>query len=148
MGLWGSSYLVQTKGVSLETAARWVAFYYAGITIGRVIAGFVSFKLSNTLMITLGLLIALLGGILLFIEGLALLTMIAFVLIGLGFAPVFPSMTHETPHRFGKEHTQHIIGFQMASAYIGIAVFPPVLGFVIEKTSMSVFPVLDRKSVV
>lgn len=141
MGLWGSSYLVQTKGVSLETAARWVAFYYAGITVGRVLSGFISFRLSNTLMITLGLLIALLGGGLLFIESSAVFTMIAFVLIGLGFAPVFPSMTHETPRRFGKEQTQHIIGYQMASAYIGIAVFPPLLGFVIEKTSMAVFPV-------
>lgn len=141
MGLWGSSYLVQTKGVSLETAARWVAFYYAGITVGRVLSGFISFKLSNTRMITLGLFIALLGGGLLFIEGASVVTMAAFVLIGLGFAPVFPSMTHETPHRFGKGQTQHIIGFQMASAYIGIAVFPPLLGVVIEKTSMGIFPV-------
>lgn len=141
MGLWGSSYLVQTRGVTLETAARGVAFYYGGITVGRVLSGFISFKLSNTRLITFGLVIALLGGIILFVGSSVILTMVAFVLIGLGFAPVFPSMTHETPHRFGKDQTQFIIGYQMASAYIGIAVFPPLLGLVIEKTSMSVFPV-------
>lgn len=141
VGLWGSSYLVQIKGVSLEVAARWVAFYFGGITVGRVLAGFISFKLSNKKMIYLGVIIALIGAILLILDPNNLFVMIAFVMLGLGFAPIFPAMTHETPIRFGRINAQSIIGFQMASAYIGIAVFPPLLGVLMELTGMMLFPV-------
>lgn len=141
VGLWGSSYLVQIKGVSLEVTARWVAFYFGGITVGRVLAGFISFKLSNKKMIYLGEIIALIGAILLILDPNNLFVMIAFVMLGLGFAPIFPAMTHETPIRFGRINAQSIIGFQMASAYIGIAVFPPFLGVLMELTSMMLFPV-------
>jgi fucose permease len=141
VGLWGSSYLVQIKGVSLEVAARWVAFYFGGITVGRVLAGFISFKLSNKIMIFLGVVIALMGAILLILVPSNSFVMIAFVLLGLGFAPIFPAMTHETPIRFGRINAQSIIGFQMASAYIGIAVFPPLLGVLMELTGMMLFPI-------
>lgn len=141
VGLWGSSYLVQMKGLSLEIAARWVAFYFGGITVGRLLAGFISFKISNKRMIFSGVIIALSGAILLFLDISDSLVMIAFVLLGLGFAPIFPAMTHDTPIRFGRINAQSIIGFQMASAYIGIAVFPPLLGWIMELTGMMMFPV-------
>ncbi|MBE0451456.1 MAG: MFS transporter [Clostridia bacterium] len=141
VGLWGSSYLVQIKGVSLEVAARWVAFYFAGITVGRILAGFISFKLSNKKMTFLGVIIALAGAILLIFDPSNSLVMVAFVMLGLGFAPIFPAMTHETPIRFGRINAQSIIGFQMASAYIGIAVFPPLLGVLMEMTGMMLFPI-------
>ena len=141
VGLWGSSYLVQIKGISLEIAARWVAYYFGGITVGRILAGFISFKLSNKKMIFLGVIIALLGAILLILNLSNLSVMIAFVMLGMGFAPIFPAMTHDTPIRFGRINAQSIIGFQMASAYIGIALFPPLLGVVMELTGMILFPV-------
>lgn len=140
VGLWGSSYLVLMKGISLEIAAKWVAFYYGGITVGRLIAGFLSFKLSNKQMILSGVIIAFLGAVLLILDLNNSLVMTAFVLLGLGFAPIFPAMTHETPIRFGRINAQSIIGFQMASAYIGIAVFPPLLGLIMELTGMMMFP--------
>lgn len=140
VGLWGSSYLVQMKGLSLETAASWVALYYGGITVGRLLAGFISFKVSNKMMIFSGVLIALSGAILLVMDLGNILVMIAFIMLGLGFAPIFPAMTHETPVRFGRVNAQSIIGYQMASAYIGIAVFPPLLGVLMEMKGMIMFP--------
>ncbi len=140
MGLWGSSYLVQMRSITLEVAAKWVALYYAGITLGRILSGFISFKLNNKQLILSGLCIAMAGSILLFLNFNNFTVMISFILIGLGFAPVFPSMIHETPERFGKELAQSIIGFQMASAYLGIALLPPLLGIIIDNTQMVVFP--------
>ena len=141
MGLWGASYLVQERGITLETAARWVAFYYGGITVGRVLAGFISFKLSNKTMILGGMSIALTGALLLLLNVSNVTSMLAFVLIGLGFAPIFPSMTHETPKRFGKSITQTVIGYQFTAAYVGIAVFPALIGVIIDNTSMIAFPI-------
>jgi fucose permease len=83
-----------------------VGLYYAGITVGRILAGFISFKLSNKQLITLGILIALAGSILLVGNISDNLSMMAFILIGLGFAPIFPSMVHETPKRFGNKIAQ------------------------------------------
>lgn len=141
MGLWGSSYLVQVRMMTLESAANWVALYYAGITVGRILAGFISFKLNNKQLILLGISIAMTGALLLFLNLNATSVLISFALIGMGFAPIFPAMVHETPRRFGKTLAQNVIGFQMASAYIGIAFFPPLLGVIIDKTQMFVFPI-------
>lgn len=140
MGLWGASYLVQMGGLTLELAARGVAFYYGGITVGRVLSGVISFKLSNNQLIFGGLMLATVGALCLFVTVDPLLALIAFVLVGLGFAPIFPSMMHETPARFGKEAAQSIIGYQMAAANFGVAVFPPLLGVLIANTTMALFP--------
>ena len=140
MGLWGASYLVQIRGIAVESAANWVASYYAGITLGRFLAGFLSFKLNNRQMITLGLSLATLGGFAMLLLPSSGLLMIAFVLVGLGFAPIFPAMVHETPKRFGKQVAQSVIGYQMASAYVGIAVFPPLFGVVMKHLNLGLFP--------
>lgn len=140
MGLWGASYLVETGKMTLENAARSVAIYYGGITAGRILSGFISFKLDNRSLIRLGIGIAFLGAVLLIFSKSALIATAAFMLIGLGFAPVFPGMVHETPKRFGAEAAQSIIGFQMTAAYVGIAVFPPLLGIVLDKTGTGIFP--------
>ncbi|MBF4692610.1 MFS transporter [Fusibacter ferrireducens] len=140
MGLWGSSYLVQVRGITFEVAANWVALYYGGITLGRILSGFISFKLNNKQLILSGICMALFGSILLLLNFNNFTVMLSFALIGLGFAPIFPSMIHETPRRFGKHLSQSIIGFQMASAYIGVALLPPLLGVVIRQTQMIAFP--------
>jgi len=140
MGLWGASYLVQMRGLTLAVAARWVAFYYGSITVGRILSGVISFKLSNRQLIHLGIVIAFFGAVCLYLPFGQLMPLLAFICIGLGFAPIFPSMMHETPTRFGKEAAQSIIGYQMAAANIGVAVFPPLLGVIIAKTTMALFP--------
>nr|MDA3846497.1 MFS transporter [Vallitaleaceae bacterium] len=142
IGLWGSSFLIQSKGVSIDTAAAWIAMYYGGIMVGRFISGFISFKLNNKQMIRLGIIISFIGtGILLLPIPTGLL-FIPLMLIGLGFAPIFPSMIHETPIRFGKEHSQTIIGYEMAAAYTGGALIPPLFGVILANLNMALFPVL------
>ncbi len=139
-GLWGSSYLVSSKGLSPETAAQWIALYYFGITVGRFISGFISMKLSNTSMIRMGMVITGVGllGLLLPLGNAVL--QIGFVMIGLGCAPIFPSMLHETPVRFGKSVSQKLVGLQMASAYLGSTIMPPIFGAIAQYINMSLFP--------
>ncbi|MDR1230568.1 MAG: MFS transporter [Spirochaetaceae bacterium] len=140
-GLWGSSYLVTVKNISPEIAAQWIALYYIGITAGRFISGFVTMKLSNRQMIRLGQgIIA--GGIIVLVLPFGNYTLLSgLFMIGLGCAPIYPSLIHETPKNFGKEYSQGIIGIQMASAYIGTTLMPPIFGRIASETNFNMFPI-------
>ncbi|MGM7722930.1 MFS transporter [Metabacillus sp. Hm71] len=140
MGLWGSSFLVNVKGLSAATAAGWVSFYYAGITIGRFITGFITFKMTNRTLIQLGQIIALIGAVILILPLPSIFSLIGFIIVGLGLAPIFPCMLHETPTRFGKKHSQTIMGYQMAIAYTGTTFMPPLLGFIATHSTIGIFP--------
>jgi fucose permease len=140
-GLWGSSYLVMIKNIAPEVAARWIALYYIGITSGRLVSGFLTIKLSNRRMIRLGQCFIACGIVLLFLP-LGNGSLIAgFFIIGLGCAPVFPCLLHETPHNFGEEYSQAIMGIQMASAYIGTTLMPPLFGYIASLIGLALFPV-------
>jgi len=140
MGLWGSSYLVNTKGLSAAEAAKWVSFFYIGITIGRLVTGFITLKVSNKLLIRAGQLTALVGTVLILLPLPISISLAGFIFVGLGLAPIYPCLIHETPIRFGKVHSQSIIGYQMAVAYTGTTFLPPLLGIVASKTSIWIFP--------
>lgn len=140
VGLWGSSFLVNIKNLSIDVAAKWVSLFYAGITIGRFITGFITLKMSNKRLIRWGQIIALVGAVLLFLPFSVLFSLAGFIMIGLGLAPIFPCMLHETPLRFGKKHSQTIMGYQMAIAYTGSTFLPPILGYAAAKSTIGIFP--------
>lgn len=140
VGLWGSSFLIQIKNFSVDSAAYWIALYYGSITVGRFVSGFVSFKLSNAVMIKIGIIISLAGIVLLAVPLPNAVCAFPLILIGLGLSPIFPSMIHETPKRFGEDKSQTIIGYQMAFAYMGSAFLPPLFGWLFENTSMMPLP--------
>jgi len=140
VGLWGSSYLINSKGISIETAAFWVAMYYGGITIGRFLSGFISFKFNNHQMISGGLIIVVIGTSLLLLPIPSSFLIAPLMLIGFGLSPIFPAMIHETPVRFGKDVSQIIIGYQMGFAYVGIATMPPLLGLAAQNFSTDLIP--------
>jgi fucose permease len=141
LGLWGSSYLVRARGVDAATAAAWVSSFYGSITIGRLATGFITMKVTNKKLIRAGQMIILSGAILLFLPLPSFFALVGFILIGLGCAPIFPGMLHETPVRFGKENAQHVMGFQMAAAYIGSTFLPPIFGFIATQTTLALLPV-------
>lgn len=141
LGLWGSSYLVNVKKLSPATAAGWVSLYYGGITAGRLITGFVTFRFNNRQLIRAGLVTSLAGALILLLPLPDVFSLIGFILVGLGSAPIFPCMLHETPARFGKENSQKIMGYQMAFAYTGGAILPPLLGWVAAHSTFVLLPV-------
>ncbi len=138
--LWASSYLEGTRGASAEEAAAFGALFFIGMTIGRFLAGFVSDKVGDNRMIRLGTAVAL-GGVFCIAVPVKIVSLIGFVIIGLGCAPVYPCIIHSTPMNFGVENSQGIIGIQMASAYVGSTFMPPVFGILANHISLKLMPV-------
>lgn len=139
-GLWAGSYLVLVKGIDTETAATWAAFFYFGITIGRFFCGFIPDHFSDKYRIRTGQGLILFGVLLLILPFLGVFSFVGLLLIGIGCAPVFPSLIHETPKNFGSENSQMLMGMQMACAYVGTSLIPPFFGFLSEKTSIQFYP--------
>lgn len=140
-GLWGASYLVQTKGVSADVAAGWISMYYLGITIGRLVNGFITTKWSNPALIRGGQIIIGIGAILLLISNQTYVNLLGLILIGMGCAPIFPSMLHETPVRFGKNNSGKLMGVQMAVAYLGTTLVPPAIGVLSGVVGIQFYPI-------
>jgi fucose permease len=139
-GLWGSSFLVMEKSISPEIAAKWISLYYIGITFGRFISGFLTMRLNNRQMVRLGQAFIACGIIALMLPAGRALLLPGFFIIGLGCAPIYPSLIHETPRNFGREKSQAIIGIQMASAYIGTSFMPPLFGKITSFFGFNIFP--------
>lgn len=139
-GLWSSSYLVGVKGVAAPTAAQWTAYFYGGITIGRLLAGFASINVSNIFLIRLGQLGSIAGAIILMLPLPTYFSLVGIVLIGLGTAPIFPAMLHETPNRFGSAASGAIMGLQMAFAYVGALFGPALFGTFASIASLKMWP--------
>ena len=140
--LWTSSYLIATRGVSPERAAAFASLFFIGITAGRFLAGFISNRLGDRTMIRLGTGILFFGVLLLLVPGLPEVVVLAgCVVMGLGCAPIYPSIIHATPANFGPENSQAIIGVQMASAYTGSTFAPPLFGFLSTRMGLGLLPV-------
>jgi len=139
-GLWGSSFLVTEKNIPPEIAAQWISLYYIGITSGRFISGFLTMKLTNRQMVRLGQALIACGITALMLPFGRILLLPGFFIIGLGCAPIYPSLLHETPINFGSDKSQAIMGIQMASAYIGTTFMPPLFGQVTSFFGFNIFP--------
>ena len=139
-GLWASSYLVLDRGIAPETAAGFASLFFLGITAGRALSGFLTLKWNDTQMVRMGLCVIALGLAALFLPFGQTAALAGLVLIGLGCAPIYPSIIHATPGHFGAERSQAIIGVQMAGAYIGNCLMPPLFGVLADHTTIAVFP--------
>lgn len=140
-GLWASSYLNMYKGVPAEEAARYASMFFIGITVGRGLNAIIALKLKDKTMVRIGLTIIAIGIIVMIIPASSIITLIGLILIGLGCAPIYPSLIHATPDSFGEDKSQAVIGIQMAFAYIGVLALPPLFGFIADFTDISLLPV-------
>lgn len=138
--LWGSTYLVRQVGLDEERAASLASLFFIGITSGRFISGFLTYKLSDETMTRLGQGIIGIGILVMLLPLGELAAMAGLLLIGLGCAPIYPCVIHSTPAHFGAENSQAIIGVQMASAYMGILVMPPLFGLLANHISAALLP--------
>lgn len=137
-GLWGASYLVLIRNIAPENAAQLVSFFFIGITAGRFASGFITSWLNNRQMVYVGQLVIILGLVILLLPFHVTL-LPGFFLVGLGCAPIFPALLHETPRNFGETYSQTIMGIQMASAYVGITLMPLLFGQLASWLSYSFF---------
>lgn len=141
-GLWASSYLVLECGIPVEIAARWGALFFLGITGGRFLSGIIANRFSDRGFVRFGLTLIFIGISLILIPGLPQQFSLAGLLaIGFGCAPVYPAIIHETPLNFGAENSQAVIGMQMAGAYVGATVMPPLFGVIADTAGIGWYPV-------
>ena len=141
-GLWASSYLVLHEGLTAEEAAGFASLFYVGITVGRAVSGFMTMKFNDTKMIRIGQSVIAIGILILLLPKMGeIWSLRGLILIGLGCAPVYPCIIHSTPQHFGADKSQAVIGVQMASAYVGTCLMPPLFGLIANHISITLFPV-------
>lgn len=139
-GNWAATYCTLGRGIDSTTAASWASLFYVGITVGRAASGFISIKVRDHNMIRLGqVLVA--AGIALIALPLGDASLLAgLVLVGLGCAPIYPSIIHATPARFGDDVALALTGMQMAFAYVGNLVMSPLFGVIAQTISVDLYP--------
>lgn len=139
--LWGSSYMVLGHGIDKVTAARWASLFVIGITVGRALSGFMTMRFSDPTMIRIGQALVLTGIVVMLLPLPNHVGVLGgLVIAGLGCAPIYPCVIHSTPAYFGEDRSQAIVGVQMACAYIGSMLMPPLFGLIAQYVSISLFP--------
>ncbi len=127
--LWASTYLVEERAVDPATAAAFGSLFLLGITAGRFLAGFVADRVGDRQLIRGGFVAVGLGALMLALPlDTTIVALAGLVVAGLGSAPIYPAIIHSTPVNFGRRNSQAIIGIQMAAAYAGSTLAPPLFG--------------------
>ena len=139
-GMWAASYCTLVRGIDAGTAAGWASTFYLGITIGRGVCGFLTIKINDQNMIRLGQVLIALGVVLVLLPAGQGVLFAGLVIIGLGCAPVYPSIIHETPANFGREVSLAMTGIQMAFAYVGSCLMPPLFGLLAQYVTPALYP--------
>ena len=137
---WAASYLVLDRGVDPETAASFASMFFLGITLGRFLYGFIAMRLSDRTMIRMGMAVIALGIGLMALPLGSHCALAGFITVGLGCAPIYPCIIHSTPEHFGAENSQALVGVQMASAYVGTSLMPPLFGLLSDLVGMWLLP--------
>ena len=141
-GVWGSTYLVSEKGFEAEHGALALTVYYVGMSIGRFVSGLISNKISTWKRIGIGTFILAPAVAIMLLPLHGAVSVIGLFLIGLGNGSIYPNMIHLTPHNFGKEVSQSIMGSQIAFAYIGVMLAPPAVSLISGFFGIKIYPVL------
>ncbi|MBR2884059.1 MAG: MFS transporter [Clostridia bacterium] len=141
-GVWGSTYLVTEKGFQAKDGALALTIYYVGMSVGRFVSGLLSNKINTWKRIGIGTLVLAPAIIIMLFPLPGFISVIALFFIGLGNGSIYPNMIHLTPHNFSKETSQSIMGSQIAFAYIGVMLAPPMVSLISSLFGIKIYPVL------
>ncbi len=139
--LWSASYLVAHRGIDAATAALCASFFFAGISAGRLLTGFITGRWKSAAIIRLGVALGAAGVLCLWLFTAPAICMVSLLMIGTGFGPIYPLTIHETPARFGRGASQAVIGLQMSCAYVGSTLMPPLFGLISGWAGIGLMPV-------
>lgn len=141
-GVWGSTYLVEEKGFEIEHGALALTIYYVGMSIGRFVSGLLANKIKTWKRIFIGCVILAPAIFIMLLPLRDIFAVLGLFLIGLGNGSIYPNMIHLTPHNFGKDVSQSIMGSQIAFAYIGVMLAPPMVSLISGVFGIRVYPIL------
>lgn len=139
-GSFGSTYLVERRGLAAEAAAGVIIFYYMGLALGRFVSGLASARLHSWTIVRIGQCILAVGVLALLLPGRVPLAGAGLFLIGFGNGPMYPNFSYMTPLIFGEEASPAVIGSQMAVASVSSMLTPILCGFLGQRFGMGVFP--------
>lgn len=139
---WGSTFLVNSKGLTPDKAAEMIAFYFVGMTLGRFLSGLLVNKIEPKKIIVIGESITLVAILLTFSQNFVV-SVIGLFLIGLGNGPIFPNMTHLTPIHMGRDISQSFIGLQGAISYCSILLSPITFGLLAQCLTTDIFSIFQ-----
>lgn len=140
-GIWGSYYLIKTKGLSVAEGAIALTLYYAGMASGRFLSGILAQKIYTWKRIYIGLIILFGAIIMLLVPNATVLSIAGLFAVGFGNGSIYPNFLHLTPYNFGKDVSQAVMGSQIALAYIGVMIAPPMFGLVNSIFGSHSFPI-------
>lgn len=141
--LWTSSYFAGTvAGLSSDVIASFGSLIFGGLMVGRLISGFITNKFGDKNMIRIGCAVELIGIILIFLSSYNyILAIVGFIIVGMGMGPIYPSIMHMAPYKFGEKYSASIISLQMAFAYVGSTFMPSLFGILQENLGIWIMPI-------
>lgn len=137
-GLWAGSLLVDGRGMDAKTASLWVSCFFGAIMLGRFATGLLTVRLGNRQLVRLGIIVAGVGAALFSLGAMPpALSLAGLILLGLGCAPIYPCLMHETARRFDATTAARVIARQVGFAYVGAAAIPAGLGYLAATAGLS-----------
>jgi len=140
-GAWGSTFLVEYKGLPIDKAAGMVVFYYLGMTLGRFFSGILATRLSCWQIIKIGECVIAAAVLVLLLPLPTIFAAVGLFLVGLGNGPLYPNFSYLTPSNFGEENAEAVMGTEQVCAYIGCTGVPAVFGILAQVFGLWLFPV-------
>lgn len=127
-GAWIYSLLTEARGMSAMSAGVWVSLYWGSLTAGRLASGVVLGWVTVPQLLRFCIMGMALGAALIWLHLSQMSSCLGLVMMGLGAAPIFPTLIATTPARLGEVHAANSIGFQIAAAVLGQSLLPGTLG--------------------
>lgn len=140
-GAWGSTFLVEHKGMAADKAAGMITFYYLGMTLGRFLSGVIAARLHSWQIIKIGQWVLGAAVVLLLLPTGGEVAGAALFFVGLGNGPMFPNFNYLTPENFGEELSPSVMGTQMAVSGVSCMATPMLCGVLGQVFGMGIFPV-------
>lgn len=141
LGHWAYTLLTESRGIAPELAGLWTGSYWGMFTLGRILAGLWTRKISLDRLLRLSLLTALAGAVLLWWNPNDWVSLMGVVTIGFAIAPIFPGLVSGTRARVGPVHAANTIGMQISAAGLGGALLPALAGRLARLTNLEAIPV-------
>ena len=140
VGHWAYTLFTESRGISTAQAGFWVSVYWGSFTIGRILAGFLSYKFLSRKIAKFAAVLGLFGSVLITVNFSHWLSLLGLAITGLAIAPIFPALISSTSYRVGKEHTTNTIGMQISAAGLGGALIPGLVGILAKNISLEIIP--------
>ncbi|MBX3086799.1 MAG: MFS transporter [Anaerolineae bacterium] len=133
---WGFPILTNTRGIEAQEAANWVSAFWGLFTIGRILPGFITRYVSESLYMRVMTITMVIGALLFTWNPTALIGLLGLPIMGFSIAPLFPALINSTEARVGSQHAANTIGFEVGAAGVGIGLSQWISGQLAERVSL------------